>query len=64
MSYVQGAAPDHAQALGARVKRVKRATTGDVAMLAPSVLLRELGMAEPSTMGAQQFVACVLEDTL
>lgn len=64
MSYVQGAAPDHAQALGARVKRVKRATTGDVAMLAPSVLLRELGMAEPSTMGAQQFVACVLCDTL
>ena len=64
MSYAQGAAPDHAQALGARVKRVKRATTGDVAMLAPSVLLRELGMAEPSTMGAQQFVACVLCDTL
>ena len=64
MSYVQGAAPDHAQALGARVKRVKRAATGDIAMLAPSVLLRELGMAEPSTMGAQQFVACVLEDTL
>lgn len=64
MSYVQGVAPDHALALGARVKRAKRAATGDIAMLAPSVLLRELGMAEPSTMGAQQFVACVLEDTL
>ncbi len=64
MSYLQGAAPEHAQALGARVKRLKRATAGDVAMLAPSELLRELGTAEPSTMGAQQFVACILGDTL
>ena len=46
------------------MKRIKRTATGDLAMLAPIVLLRELGMAEPSTMGAQQFVACVLEDTL
>ena len=64
MSYVQGAPPERAQALGAHVRRIKRATSGDVAMLGPSILLRELGMALPSTMGAQQFVACVLGDTL
>ncbi len=64
MSYLQGASPERAQALGARVRRVKRATAGDVAMLAPSGLLRELGTAEPSTMGVQQYVACVLGDTL
>ena len=64
MSYVQGVAPERAQALGAHVKRIRRAASGERAMLAPSVLLRELGMAEPSTMGAQQFVSCVLGDTL
>ena len=64
MSYLQGAPPEHAQASGARVRRLKRATGGDVAMLAPSELLRELGTAEPSTMGAQQYVACILNDTL
>ena len=64
MSYVQGDALGHAQAAGARVRRVRSSPDGDVAMLAPSPLLRELGTAAPSTMGAQQFVACVLGDTL
>ncbi len=62
--YAQGAPPEHARASGARVRRVRRSGSGDVAMLAPSVLLRELGADAPSTMGAQQFVACVLGDTL
>lgn len=64
MSYVQGAAPERAQAFGARVHRVRRASAGDVAMLGPSVLLRELGVSAPSTMGAQQFVWSALGDTL
>ena len=64
MCYAQGSTPEQAKASGARVRRVRRSASGDVVMLAPSVLLRELGVDLPSTMGAQQFVACVLGDTL